>query len=145
MYKLTIDCGTAIDVFTFANFNEVKKQLKEYDDFYDDVIDSLVEYGVIHCGIDTITLEELFEPYDIKVKSLLQNKETKLIEVVSAIQIDKYDGLEVMTQRLCYKGKGDNIKFCVNETYCSYYTVEGLYKTFDLVGEDFKLFTKEDK
>ena len=140
MYRLTIDCGTAVDSHTVSSFNEVRKHLKEYDDFYDDVVDNLLEYGVVHCGIDTITLKEVFESYDIKVNSLLQDKETKFIEVVSAIQIDKYDGLEIMTQKVCYKGKGRDIKFCVNETYCSYYTVEGLYKKFDLVGEDFKLF-----
>lgn len=145
MYRLAIDCGTFIDRYDLENFNEVRKQLKEYDDFYDDVVDNLLEYGVVHCGIDTITLEKIYDTYNIKVKSLLQNKESKLIEVVSAIQIDKYDGLEVMTQRLCYKGKGDDIEFCVDETYCSYYSVEKLYKTFDLVGEDFKLFTKEYK
>ena len=82
----------------------------------------------------------MFEPYNIKVKSLLQSRESKLIEVVSSIEVDKYNGLEVMTQRMCYRGKGENIEFCVNETYCSYYSIEELYKTFELVGEDFKLF-----
>lgn len=145
MYELTVDCGTCIDRYDLESEEDVRIFMCEHELYYKGSTEILLGKGITNCGIDTITLEKIYETYDIKVKSLLQNKETKLIEVVSAIQIDKYDGLEVMTQRLYYKGKGDDIKFCVDETYCSYYSVEELYETFDLVGEDFKLFTEEDK
>lgn len=142
-YELIVDCGTANDRFELESEEAVRNFMCEFEGHYKGVTEDLIKKGVTTCGIDTIFLNEVFESYNIKVNSLLQDKETKFIEVVSAIQIDKYDGLEVMTQKVCYKGKGKDIKFCVNETYCSYHTVEGLYKKFDLVGEDFKLFIKE--
>lgn len=83
------------------------------------------------------------EPYNIESGCLLQDRKDKTISAVSAICIDKYNGVEVRVNKMHYKGKNKDIKLCIDDTYCSYYSTEELYKKFELVGINYQLFKKD--
>lgn len=77
--------------------------------------------------------------YDLKVGSLLQNRESKKLEAVTEILVDKFDGFEIKTQNLRYNKEG----WYIDDFHCSYPSLENVYENYELVGENFKLFKKE--
>lgn len=59
MYKLTVDCGTYNDTFLIDNVEDYREYTEEFEQHYSGSTEDLLEKGIICCGIDTLTLEEV--------------------------------------------------------------------------------------
>lgn len=136
MYELLIDCGTFRVWHTFESLEDYKSFMSEVDQEKQGFSDKLLDTGILNFGIDCYELSKVFPTYNISVGSVLKNRDTEALEAVRSISVDEYDGVEISTNVVT--GITDELEF--DEWHCSIYSVEGVYKGFDLVGEDFKLF-----
>lgn len=59
MYELTIDCGTANEVFLIDNKEDYVDYMKEFEEYYEGCTKQLFNEGFVHCGIDSLYLEEI--------------------------------------------------------------------------------------
>lgn len=99
MYKLTIDCGTAVDVINLNTEDEVREYVEEIEEYDESDVKNLLEYGVIHCGIDTITLTK-------------DSEEKVLVEYSQDFgRMGSLDGLFICTKEDLENLDGKNIYF----------------------------------
>lgn len=140
MYKLTIDCGTAVDLIQLKDEDSVREYIVGLEEYDESVTENLLEYGVIHCGIDTITLEKVFETYEIDKGSILKRKRGGDFRVVTGIGVDK-DGTTVVCSYEFYFDKAGKMVYDY-ETFAAC-ALSNIYRHYSPIGEDFKLFTKE--
>ena len=118
MYKLTIDCGTAIDRFELNTEDEVREHMKEFEEYYVGITDRLFEYGVVHDSIDTITLTKNSEE-KVLVK---YNQDFGRMGSLDGLFICTKEDLESLNGKDVYFGEvlgkhsevytGDTYKYC---------------------------------
>jgi len=103
----------------------------------------LLSKGIYSCGIDTLTLKEVFNNYEICEGTLLHRKDEKVenyYACVNSICVNEFGVTEVNTQE-CWFYEGN---LCYDYECYADYSVSDIYKYFDSVGEDKRLFNKGD-
>lgn len=86
---------------------------------------------------DSETLEFVYPTYEISSGSLLEGKKgNKVLHVVNSVDINSEGVAEVNIQE-CWFYEG---KLCYDYESYGESSVEDVYKLYNLVGEDFKLF-----
>lgn len=137
MYRLNIDCGTANDNYYFDDEESYREFMKDGELECTGVTEGLLSKGIYHCGIDTLTLEVIYPTFEISEGTLLKSKSgIKGLHVVNSININSDGNTEVNTQE-CWLYDG---KLCYDYECYGESSVGDIYKFYDLVGEDFKLF-----
>lgn len=133
---LNIDCGTSNDNYSFENEDSYREFMKG-EGFDDEITEILLSTGSYWCCPDTYTLEVVYPSYEIYGGSLLERKDgNKSLYVVNSVNINSDGVAEVNTQE-CWFYNG---KLCFDYECYGENTVQEIYKSYNLVGEDFKLF-----
>lgn len=136
MYSLNIDCGTANDNYYFDDEESYREFMKDKG-CGDTVISELLTTGNYWDCPDTYTLKVVYPTYELSSGSIIQEKSgRKGLRVVNSIDVNSDGVTEVNTQE-CWLYVG---KLCYDYECYGESSVEDIYKVYNLVGEDFKLF-----
>lgn len=134
--ELNIDCGTENNNYSFED-EESYRKFMEGEGFNSELAEKLLSTGSYWCCPDTYTLEVVCHSYEIYGGSLLESKDgNKSLYVVNSVNINSNGVAEVNTQE-CWFYNG---KLCFDYECYGESTVQEIYKSYNLVGEDFKLF-----
>jgi hypothetical protein len=142
MYEITVDWGEANDTFVINSKEEYLEYMEQWETYYGGATEGLLSKGIYSCGIDTLILKEVFAKYEISQGALLRYKDTtnnKHYNCVNSLDVTEGGITEINTQE-CWFYEG---KLCYDYECYAEYSVSDIYKYFDLVGEDGKLFDKE--
>ena len=95
------------------------------------------KYLLVVADYDSEILEFVYPTYEISSGSLLEGKKgNKVLHVVNSVDINSEGVAEVNIQE-CWFYEG---KLCYDYECYGESSVEDVYKLYNLVGEDFKLF-----
>jgi len=143
MYELNEDWGEANDNYLLEDKEVYYKHMEKWEEDYEGATEGLLSKGIYSCGIDTLTLKEVFNNYEICEGTLLHRKDEKVenyYACVNSICVNEFGVTEVNTQE-CWFYEGN---LCYDYECYADYSVSDIYKYFDSVGEDKRLFNKGD-
>lgn len=142
MYELTVDCGTCIERYELESEEAVRNFMCEHEPHYKGSTEELLSKGITNCGIDTITLEKVYDTYEVSSGTLLKSKHDGELRAVKGLYAVK-DGTVVVQNYEFYYNEFDKFKYKYRSGIAS--SLEDIYINYNLVGEDFKLFGREDE